>query len=178
MFIDYKYIGLCLSCQLEKIKKNLLKIAGFGDRVRNLRCERGLSQEALAKKIGYRTGVSISNIESGRTHPDIRILARLAEVLDADIHELVTGSLAPSTHALAECLKPCAEVYLSQLTQKLKRLRGEILSLRLGEMFKGKSHAKRRKTLDQEIERLEKEFDTISKTLLKTLPKPAKTTKK
>jgi transcriptional regulator with XRE-family HTH domain len=61
----------------------------FGAVVRDLRLERGLSQEDLSFAAGrHRTYVSL--LERGRNSPSLATLWRLAEALQMDPSEIVT----------------------------------------------------------------------------------------
>ena len=53
----------------------------LGDRVKRKRIELGLSQDELAKRMGYSSRTSINKIENGRPISQ-KIIVRLAEVLD------------------------------------------------------------------------------------------------
>jgi transcriptional regulator with XRE-family HTH domain len=64
--------------------------ARFGARVRELRNERGLSQEALAAEIGiHRT--YLGGIELGLRNPALENIARLARALRVNIRDLFEG---------------------------------------------------------------------------------------
>jgi transcriptional regulator with XRE-family HTH domain len=64
--------------------------AEFGDRLRSLRQEAGLSQERLAEVAGvHRTYVG--HVERGETTPTLYSIVRFAAALDRDAGELVTG---------------------------------------------------------------------------------------
>jgi transcriptional regulator with XRE-family HTH domain len=63
----------------------------FGERLCKLRKLKGLSQKEIADFLGYKHNASISNIEANRTPPDIDSLCKLAKILDADLHWLITG---------------------------------------------------------------------------------------
>lgn len=52
----------------------------IGERVKKLRAERGLSQEELAKQLGYKSKSSVAHIENGRDIPRSTI-ATLADAL-------------------------------------------------------------------------------------------------
>ena len=64
----------------------LEKLAG---RIRNLRIERGLTQEALAHKIG-RDQQTIQRLEAARTNPTTTFLHEIAEALEVGVCELFT----------------------------------------------------------------------------------------
>ena len=65
---------------MEKINRN----------IREQRIKKGLSQEELAEKL-YVTRQTISNYETGKSNPDVEMLASMAEVLDIDIQLLIYG---------------------------------------------------------------------------------------
>jgi transcriptional regulator with XRE-family HTH domain len=56
--------------------------------IATLRKERGLSQAALAEKLGV-TQASIANYESGRREPSITMLRKIAAALGVDIATLI-----------------------------------------------------------------------------------------
>ena len=76
----------------------------FGERLRELREEAGLSQSELAGKVGIDYSY-LSKIEGGvKPPPSEQVLTRLAEVLNADRDELMTlAGKIPSD--IAEMLK-------------------------------------------------------------------------
>ena len=63
----------------------------IGTHIKQLRIEKRLSQEALAASI-FVTRQTISNYETGRSHPDLQIIS---EALDVDILHLLYGKTAP-----------------------------------------------------------------------------------
>lgn len=64
-----------------------IKIGSF---LRELRKEKGLTQEQLAEQLNT-TNRSVSRWETGNTLPDISILIELAEFYDVDVSELLNG---------------------------------------------------------------------------------------
>lgn len=62
-------------------------MAKIGRNIREQRMKKGLSQEELAEKL-YVTRQTISNYETGKSNPDVEMLARIAEELDIDIQLL------------------------------------------------------------------------------------------
>lgn len=56
----------------------------FGQRIRDLRAERGLNQEELAEKVGvFRT--YMSRIETGVANPTLTMVYALADALDVEV---------------------------------------------------------------------------------------------
>lgn len=69
-------------------KSELLK--KVGNRIQELRNEKGMKQVDLAAKIqGDIDTTNISRIESGRTNPTIHTLYRIAEALEVSLTDLI-----------------------------------------------------------------------------------------
>jgi transcriptional regulator with XRE-family HTH domain len=69
----------------------------LGERLRNLRKSQGLNQIEMAKLLDFKTSVSVSNIESNKTPPDLQTLVKIGEIFKTDLHWLITGNPAPSS---------------------------------------------------------------------------------
>lgn len=76
--------------------KKSLKLTTFGERLCFLRKKRGFTQQELAEKLNYKRSGSISRIENGFSPPDFQALPKIATVLEADLHWLLTGNLGPT----------------------------------------------------------------------------------
>lgn len=62
----------------------------FGNRIKKLRLERGMSQvDLVAKMQGNIDTTNISRIEAGRTNPTIYSIYRLSEAFEISMSELV-----------------------------------------------------------------------------------------
>ena len=59
----------------------------FGERLKELRKERGLSQEFLSKKAGLDRTYE-GKIERGQKSPSLNTIGRLAKALEVDLEEL------------------------------------------------------------------------------------------
>ena len=59
--------------------------------LKDLRRLSGMTQEQVAEKVGL-TRQAISSYESGRTQPDLEMLARLAEVYGAEVTDILYGA--------------------------------------------------------------------------------------
>ena len=64
-----------------------IKIGNF---LRQLRTEKGMTQEDLAEKFGV-SSRSVSRWENGNTMPELGILVELADFYDVDIKEIIHG---------------------------------------------------------------------------------------
>jgi len=73
-------------------------LLGFAQRLRTLRLERGLSQEALAAVAGL-DRTYVSSCEAGRRNVTLRTICRLAAALQVDPGVLVSGLCMPSPDA-------------------------------------------------------------------------------
>lgn len=63
----------------------------IGKNIRDLRIQRNMTQDELAEKL-FVTRQTVSNYETGKSRPDIEMLERIAEVLDADIRQVLYGT--------------------------------------------------------------------------------------
>ena len=57
-------------------------------RLKELRCQKGLSHEMLAKKAGI-SRPAISHIENGRRKPSLMICLKIAHALEVDLSDLI-----------------------------------------------------------------------------------------
>jgi len=53
----------------------------FGQKLRQLRIKKGLTQQKLAEKLGYKTNSYVSDVESGRFIPSKEKLKKIAKAL-------------------------------------------------------------------------------------------------
>jgi transcriptional regulator with XRE-family HTH domain len=60
----------------------------LGQRIKELRNERGMSQIALAVELDYEKS-NMSRLESGRINPRITTLFNVAKALDITLHDLI-----------------------------------------------------------------------------------------
>lgn len=63
-----------------------------GGRIRELRTERGMSQDDLAARV-YVSRQTISSWENGKTYPDVQSLLLLSEIFDASVDSLIRGDV-------------------------------------------------------------------------------------
>ena len=69
----------------------------FGDKLRKLRIDSGLTQQKLAKSIRARPK-SFSSLESGEREPSWREIKKLAAALDVPLAELIKHTLRAKVH--------------------------------------------------------------------------------
>lgn len=62
--------------------------------IRTLRISRNMTQDELAEKL-FVTRQTVSNYETGKSRPDVDMLARIAEVLETDVTVLIYGAPTP-----------------------------------------------------------------------------------
>ena len=63
----------------------------IGKNIKDLRIRKNLTQDELAEKL-FVTRQTVSNYETGKSRPDVDMLMQIAEVMEADIHELLYGT--------------------------------------------------------------------------------------
>ena len=63
-----------------------------GEMIRILREQRNITQEELAKAVGYKTRSSIAKIETGESDPPQKMIKKIADVLEVSPAELVGWS--------------------------------------------------------------------------------------
>ncbi len=61
----------------------------IGERIRLARNAKGLTQENMAFELGFTASTSYSNIECGKTGITVKRLFQIAELLDADVIDLL-----------------------------------------------------------------------------------------
>ena len=69
------------------------EITRFGEKLRRLRMEQGLTLKALAEALGYKTHAYLSELESGRKLPTAGLVLRVARFFDVTTDELLKDEL-------------------------------------------------------------------------------------
>lgn len=62
----------------------------IGKNIRQLRTQKNMTQDELAEKL-FVTRQTVSNYETGRSRPDVEMLAKIAEVLETDANTVLYG---------------------------------------------------------------------------------------
>lgn len=88
----------------------------IGKNIKTLRTKKNMTQDELAEKL-FVTRQTVSNYETGRSRPDVDMLAKIAEVLETDANTVIYG--------------PPAEISKKQEYMKLALCAGIILVLQL-----------------------------------------------
>jgi len=76
-------------------------MGGIGDRIRSRRTELGLSQEELAKKVGYSSRSTVNKIEKGTRNPKTDDVKKIASALKVDF-EYLLGDISIETYKIRE----------------------------------------------------------------------------
>ena len=76
--------------KLDENKKGEKRMTTLGERIAQLRKEKGLKQDELAEMLGI-TPQAVSKWENDQTCPDISLLPKLAEILSVTVDELLSG---------------------------------------------------------------------------------------
>ena len=83
----------------------------FKDKIRFYRKLRGISQEALADKLGYKSFTTIQKWEDGTSSPPIGTVKKVAEILGVTIEELTSddnNSSEPDVTGITNLLTPAS----------------------------------------------------------------------
>ena len=93
----------------------------IGEFLRELRKEKGLTQEELGEKL-YVTSRTVSRWETGTSMPDLTILVELADFYDVDIREIIDGERKSENmdKETKDTLLKVAE-YADEITQEEKK---------------------------------------------------------
>jgi len=75
--------------------RRMKKHSEFGPVLRRLRFARGLSQEALAERVGMASHAHLCRLESGRKQPTVEMLFRLADALEIPASAIVAEMEKP-----------------------------------------------------------------------------------
>lgn len=69
------------------------EITRFGEKLRRLRMQQGLTLKELATELGYKTHAYLSELESGRKLPTAGLVLRVARFFDVPTDELLKDEL-------------------------------------------------------------------------------------
>jgi transcriptional regulator with XRE-family HTH domain len=135
----------------------------FGQRLGFLRKKQGLTQSKLAQELGYKRGGSISNMESGKTMPDLKSLAKIAQIFNTDLHWLVLGKSSPGIERwrekcidLSRAINTLASLDDMHTNEKKGKISTELMQLTAKESRGDGTSPERVRFLQEELERLNK----------------------
>ena len=105
------------------LRMDQIKIGGF---LKDLRKEKGITQEQLAEKLGV-SGRTISRWETGNNMPDISLLVEIAEFFDVSIPEIIKGErksedMKEETKEVAETMSDYARAEKEQLLKNIRNM--------------------------------------------------------
>ena len=100
-----------------------IKVGAF---LKDLRNEKGITQEQLAEKLGV-SGRTISRWETGKNMPDISLLVEIAEFFDVSIPEIIKGerkseNMKNETKEVAETMSDYAKAEKEQLIKSFRNM--------------------------------------------------------
>lgn len=104
------------------------------ENIRNIRIERGLSQEELAKKTGYTDRSSIAKIEKGNVdlpQSKIMLFAKALGVTPGSLMgnvnpDTITVPNSPELHALVDAAKDCKPEEIKSAVAFLKTIKNHM----------------------------------------------------
>ena len=100
-----------------------IKVGAF---LKDLRKEKGITQEQLAEELGV-SGRTISRWETGKNMPDISLLVEIAEFFDVSIPEIIKGerkseNMKEETKEVAETMSDYAKAEKEQLIKSFRNM--------------------------------------------------------
>ena len=100
-----------------------IKVGAF---LKDLRKEKGITQEQLAEKLGV-SGRTISRWETGKNMPDISLLVEIAEFFDVSIPEIIKGerkseNMKEETKEVVETMSDYAKTEKEQLIKSFRNM--------------------------------------------------------
>lgn len=72
---------------------NSEEIRRFGEKLRRLRSQRGLTLKGLAEELGYKSHTYISEVENGKKLPTLKMVLQVARYFDVATDELLKDEL-------------------------------------------------------------------------------------
>ncbi len=91
----------------------------FASNLRQLRKERGMSQDELAEKLGYKSFTTIQKWESGVSEPSMEKVKAIADIFGVTIEQLVNGSVEPTIYLVPTIPAPAPCPNLAPDEQRL-----------------------------------------------------------
>ena len=101
----------------------------IGSFLRELRTEKGLTQEQLAEKLNV-SGRTVSRWENGNNMPDLSIIVELADFYDIDIRELLNGER--KSEKMNEDIKETLDAVAQYSAAEKKKLTKELTTYTAG----------------------------------------------
>ena len=92
----------------------------FGDKLKQLRLDAGLTQDALAAKIGVQKQ-TISRYENSEREPNIRTAKRIADALGVSLEELALDPRSLQNNGMTSAHEPETNLYLTMEEESLVR---------------------------------------------------------
>ena len=80
----------------------------FKDKIRYYRKLRGISQEILADKLGYKSFTTIQKWEDGTSSPPIGTVKKVADILGVTIEELTSDDVAEDFDGVTNLIRPAS----------------------------------------------------------------------
>lgn len=99
-----------------------LSIILIGERIKELREAKGITQESLAKQLGMKGASSIGMMEINKALPSVPQLKRLIKILDTTYKELIDGPLGDLSTQKSSNLPNQRMIHYNQLLDDKDRL--------------------------------------------------------
>ena len=144
--------------------KNKNNLPTLGKRLRSVREQAGISQSALAERLGFSKAAVISRFERGERLPSVDILIKLAELYHIDLHWLLTGQPSPGVEIIKNTLKPFVLAHLNEVLMNMQGLEAERMSL-ASKQAAGETHIVRLEEIREETAGLHQYYKAVLNSL-------------
>jgi len=96
----------------------------FGDKLRLLREQRGLTQQETAQLLGLARHGYVSNLETGKKEPSLEVVSRVAVAFRVSADYLLCDTEPPNPHPHSAEEQPYSLSHIGQNLLKLRRAAG------------------------------------------------------
>lgn len=115
---------------------NTQKFETIADRLKKMRLEKNVSQDFLAKKLGF-TQKAYSKIENNETKLNVEVLQRISEVLEVPIESFFNNNNQPILNDFSNRTGGDNVIYKNNSTEKIDELYKQLLDAK-DEVIKSK----------------------------------------
>lgn len=110
----------------------------FGRRIRYFRELKGMNQDELSRKVGYKTKSSITKIELGQAKVPAYKVIDFANALGVEVSDLIDGLTEEPTAPTSDYFKQCVSLLIDLNTKDLEKAYTVLAT-----MFGGETNGKR-----------------------------------
>lgn len=148
--------------------QNNKKYTTFGERILFVRKQNALSQADLSEKLGFTKPAVVSRFERNERLPNAETLIKLAELLNIDLHWLLTGNQSPDAVNLKEQVRPFVLAHLAEVTKDIYDLEKRRQSL-VASQQAGQDHSQELREIESHVTKRHLYYKSAFESLDKTV---------